>query len=291
MIKINILGSSGLRVPSITIGTWKLGDSNSLEEALHILKYAATHGITAIDTSPVYYRGGLDSLIGSLKRKDPKILISTKIPGIKKPWNQSQLSDSYPTDYLEHKTEEMLRSLGLDSVDMLQLHNWSRDWDDLPVFQLLDALRKLKDKGYAKTVGISLPDWMNADDTRIGAPYVDFVQVPISVKQHWAIDVAQRLYSQDVGILARAPLEHGIFAQLGAKNQSESKRIESLCRRLRIQREDFPVYALNFVVGMGSVSSVIVGMNSRKTIDLTLAALEKKIPPEAYSIMRQHYQL
>ncbi len=289
MIETKVLGSSGLRVPSITLGTWKIRDSNTLEESMGIIEYAISQNITAIDTSPVYCEGRLDALIGSLKGRHPEILISTKIPGIKKPENQSPLNESYPREYLERKTEEILKSLNLDSVDMLQLHNWSTSWDDHHVFELLDNLRMLKDKGYSKTVGISLPNWMNSDDVRIRAPYVDFVQLPISLLQQWAIDVAQRLNTQNVGVLARAPLEHGALTQYGAKNQTEPAQIEDLCKQLGIQRVDLPFYALNFVTGIKPVTSVILGMNSRRTIDSTLAALEKKISFETYTRIRQVY--
>ncbi|MGZ4174978.1 MAG: aldo/keto reductase [Solirubrobacteraceae bacterium] len=152
------LGSSGLRVSSLTLGTMTFGGQGNfanvgdtdLAGARRQIDMCLDAGVNLIDTADVYSTGRSEEIVGeALQGKRDEILISTKV--------RFAMGDS-PNDaglsrhHIISGCEASLRRLRTDHVDLYHDH----EWDGLtPLEETLDALRHLQDAGKIRYAGVS----------------------------------------------------------------------------------------------------------------------------------------
>jgi diketogulonate reductase-like aldo/keto reductase len=125
-------------IPKLGLGTWQSTDETCVESVRHALDIGYRH----IDTAQVYENEeqvGKAMNESSVDRDD--IFLTTKI------WHTKADSDG-----VKSSTEESLRKLDTDYVDLLLLH-WPND--DVRLEQTLAAMGELKDGGKAKLIGVS----------------------------------------------------------------------------------------------------------------------------------------
>lgn len=217
------LGNTGLRVSEIGFGAWAIGgtwwgpqDDTDSRLALH---QALDMGCNFIDTAWVYGDGHSEKLIGSvLKECGERPVIATKVPPKNWQWDNqpgTPLSEAFPSDWVTAKAEESLRNLGLDCVDVLQLHTWLKDWN-AQAGPLLETVARLKQAGKIRAFGISLRDKgpEEANDL-IRWRQVDSLQIFFNLLYQeplWKVFPLAKQYG--VGIIARVPLA---FGALGGK--------------------------------------------------------------------------
>ena len=117
-----LFGKTHTKVSEIGLGCWQLGgaDWGALDDrrAFDILEAAADAGITFLDTADVYGNGRSETLIGKfLKQQSQKFFVATKL---------GRMSDLYPDKYTEAgvraATEASLQRLGVEALDLTQLH-------------------------------------------------------------------------------------------------------------------------------------------------------------------------
>ncbi|MGZ4349134.1 MAG: aldo/keto reductase [Solirubrobacteraceae bacterium] len=152
------LGSSGLRVSSLTLGTMTFGGQGNfanvgdtdLAGARRQIDMCLDAGVNLIDTADVYSSGRSEEIVGeALQGKRDEILISTKV--------RFAMGDS-PNDaglsrhHIISGCEASLRRLRTDHIDLYHVH----EWDGLtPLEETLDALRHLQDAGKIRYAGVS----------------------------------------------------------------------------------------------------------------------------------------
>ena len=215
------LGNTGLRISEIGFGAWAIGgtwwgpqDDTDSRLALH---QALDMGCNFIDTAWVYGDGHSEKLIGSvIKERGERPVIATKVPPKNWQWDNrpgTPLSDAFPPDWVTAKTEESLRNLGVDCVDVLQLHTWLEDWN-VQAGPLLDTVGKLKREGKIRAFGISLRDKGPAEANElIRWRQVDSLQIFFNLLYQdplWKVFPLARQYG--VGIIARVPLAFGALS-------------------------------------------------------------------------------
>ena len=215
------LGNTGLRVSEVGFGAWAIGgawwgpqDDMDSRLALH---QALDLGCNFIDTAWVYGNGHSEKLIGSvLKERGERPVIATKVPPKNWQWDSrpgTPLSEAFPSDWVREKTEESLRHLGVDCVDVLQLHTWLSDWN-AQAGPLLDTVSHLKREGKIRAFGISLRDKgpEEANDL-IRWRQVDSLQIFFNLLYQdplWKVFPLAREYG--VGVIARVPLAFGALS-------------------------------------------------------------------------------
>ncbi len=204
-----ILGNSGFQISEIGLGTWQLGgDFGNLEEktGLEILNKAVDQGINFFDTADVYGAGRSEKLIGRfLKESNPDIYVVTKYGR-----DDSVYPDNYTPESLQKSVEASLKRLGVDALDLLQLHCIPQKYmEEGSVFEFL---RNLKKEGLIKNFGASVETMeeakicMRQDDlTSLQIIFNIFRQDPITK----IFDEAQ---NKNVGIIVRLPLASGLLA-------------------------------------------------------------------------------
>lgn len=149
----------------------------SIDDAVKCLDFAVQNGITAIDTAAAY--GNAESVVGEFLKKKTifreKLFLSTKLlPNI--------LDDVDPEQYADiicENLKQSLKTLHTDYVDAYLLHSAKYAYDP----QILEALKVAKKTGFAKHVGVSIYEPMEAFAC-IESPYVDFMQMPYSIFDH-----------------------------------------------------------------------------------------------------------
>ncbi|HSQ73936.1 MAG TPA: aldo/keto reductase, partial [Bacteroidota bacterium] len=133
------LGRTGLEVSEIGFGMWGMGgtmwlgaDDNESMKALH---RAADLGVNFYDTALVYGEGHSEKLLGKfVKERKERLLIASKIPPKNNLWPArpgTTVAQTFPHTHIIRSTEQSLRNLGVDTIDLQQLHVWQDDWTDV----------------------------------------------------------------------------------------------------------------------------------------------------------------
>lgn len=151
------LGSTGLKVSRLCLGTMTFGVQTDETESIRIMDRAFEAGITFIDTADVYPLGGDLSTVGRteeivgrwLKGKRGDIVLATKAVGKMgaRPWQQGA-----SRRHLLSAIDASLHRLGTDYVDLYQLHS---DDAETPLDETLEALDAIVRAGKARHIGVS----------------------------------------------------------------------------------------------------------------------------------------
>jgi aryl-alcohol dehydrogenase-like predicted oxidoreductase len=207
------LGMTDLKVSRIAFGAWELGgewgtfDDN---EAIGTMRYAREHGINLFDTAQAYGFGASEQILGralrgDLDRRREEVVIATK-GGLRMTEN-GLVRDSSPA-WLRHGVEDSLRALGVDHIDLYQVH-----WPDPNVApaETAGALEDLVREGKIRHVGVSNFDVAQVTDFARTRP-VETLQPPYSLfRRDIETDVLPYTRTHDIGVLVYGPLAHGLL--------------------------------------------------------------------------------
>jgi aryl-alcohol dehydrogenase-like predicted oxidoreductase len=209
-VEQRILGRSGRSVSVVGLGTWQLGaDWGDVDAgtALAVLDAAAEAGVTLFDTADVYGDGRSEQLIGTWRRANPDhpLTIATKM-GRRVP----QQPENYTLDNFRVWTDRSRRNLGVDTLDLVQLHSPpSLVYKTDAVF---DALDTLVAEQRISAYGVSVEKVDEALDA-IARPGLASVQIVLNAFRQKPLErVLPAAMAADVGILARVPLASGLLS-------------------------------------------------------------------------------
>ena len=201
----------------IGYGAWGIGGKQWLggsdDESLAALGRAIELGVNLIDTALAYGDGHSEKLVGQVVRAaGRKIYVASKVPPKNRIWPAQRgvgIEQVFPYAYIMRSAEESLRNLGLDAIDLLQLHVWNPEW--LSREEWRRAFEDLKRSGKVRAVGISLSDHdpdSGLETVRTGL--IDAVQVIYNIFDQTPENALLPLcQSENVGVLARVPLDEG----------------------------------------------------------------------------------
>lgn len=204
------LGKTGFEVSAISLGTWQLGgkwgDDFSYANAESILSEAVDNGINFIDTADVYSDGESEKAVGKfIRRNKEKIYIATKCGRQLNP----HISLSYQPAVLRKFVEASLKNMGLETLDLIQLHCPPTDVYYRPeIFELFD---RLKSEGKIQHLGISVE---RLEEALKGIEYdnVTTVQIIFNLfRQRPAVLFFEQAKKKDIGVIVRVPLASGLL--------------------------------------------------------------------------------
>lgn len=208
------LGKSGLEVSPIAFGTWQLGgDWGNFDEgeAIAAIRAARELGINFFDTAQAYGFGASEALLGralrdGLDRHREDLVIATK-GGLRIDPQEGLVRDCSPA-WLRKGVEESLRHLGVEYIDLYQLH-----WPDpeTPFAMSAQALREMVAEGKIRQVGVSnFSAAEMAEFSRTQA--VETLQPPYHLfRRDIEGDVLPYAREHDIGVLVYGPLAHGLL--------------------------------------------------------------------------------
>ena len=204
------LGRTDMRVSAISFGAWAIGGSWGAAddaESMQALNRAVELGVNFIDTADVYGDGRSERLIAQLRRNHPgqTIYVATKA-GRRLPQGKGE---GYTRANLQAWVERSLTNLGVEALDLLQLHGPPSAVYELPeVFGILDDLVAA---GKVRYYGVSVETVAQARRA-LEYPNVQSVQIIFNM---FRLKPAEEFFplaqAKQVGILARVPLASGLL--------------------------------------------------------------------------------
>ena len=213
------LGKTGFEVSAISLGTWqvggKWGNDFSHDNADRILGAAVDNGVNFIDTADVYSDGESEKAIGNFVRnRKEKIYVATKCGRQLNP----HICEAYQPTILRKFVENSLKNMGLETLDLIQLHCPPTDVFYRPeIFELFD---RLKAEGKIKNLGVSVE---RVEEALKGIEYnnVTTVQIIFNMfRQRPSELFLDQAKKKDIGVIVRVPLASGLLT--GKFNKASS---------------------------------------------------------------------
>lgn len=220
-MRYRTFGRLGRRVSEIGFGAWAIGGDawGRVEdsESLKTLHEALDSGVNFIDTAQAYGDGHSEELIGKALaergKKGERVLVATKIPPAGKLWwvprDFDDIEQFYPAKYLRERVELSLKRLGVDTLDLVQLHTWTAGFNRHEAWR--ETLESLRGEGKLLGYGISASEAHPEDVTPlVEAGRIDSVQVIYNLfEQGTARSVLAPCARNNVGTIIRVPLDEG----------------------------------------------------------------------------------
>jgi aryl-alcohol dehydrogenase-like predicted oxidoreductase len=287
-------GRTGWQVSEISFGAWQLGGQWGAvddEESIGALLQSYEQGINFVDTAEFYGFGHSEEVIGeSLRRwKGEKIYVATKVRPVQWPNPDEdfpQMRGRYPEWYIRQNVDASLQRLGVERLDLLQLHCWLRsgttelDW--------LEVLHALKAEGKIDKIGVSIRDYRPDEGVELAElGLVDSIQVIFNMFEQRPVDaLLPAAGASRTAIIDRVAFDSGSLSGLWTPSTYDSweegsqqkemfrgeRFTETLARVEALKELVAPYYsslaeaAVKYVLSSPEVSTVIAGMSSSRNI-------------------------
>ena len=177
-MQYRILGKTGYEVSAVSFGAWAIGGSwGSVQDddALHALNRAVDLGVNFFDTADVYGDGHSEQLLGRLRReRSEPFYVATKAGRRLNP----HVAAGYTRENLTAFVERSLKNLGMDALDLVQLHCPPTEVYYMP--EVFDAMDGLVQAGKVRHYGVSVEKVEEALKA-IEYPGVDTVQIVFNI--------------------------------------------------------------------------------------------------------------
>ncbi len=297
-MRYRAFGRTGWQVSEIGFGAWQLGgqwgkvdDQASVRTLLH----AFEQGINFVDTAELYGAGHSEKVVGEALRqwRGGKVYVATKCQPTVWPdpyCPAPELRGRFPDWHLRANVDASLQRLGVDRIDLYQLHSWGLfghrelDW--------LETLNDLRIAGKIDQIGVSLRDNQPAEGVtlaRLGL--VASEQVIFNMFEQTPREaLLPAAKASGTAIIARVPLDSGSlvgnwtaesYAAFEPGSQQHQMfrdtRFAETLRRVEALKADVAPYypslaeaAMRYVLAHDAVSVLIPGMKSPEEVDLNI---------------------
>jgi aryl-alcohol dehydrogenase-like predicted oxidoreductase len=312
-MRYRAFGRTGWEVSEISFGAWQLGgDWGEVDDAASVrtLLHAFERGVNFVDTAELYGRGHSEEVVGRAVREwtaahgarssgggapgDGRVHVATKIQPTVWPEpadDAPQMPGRYPAWHLRRGVDDALRRLGVERIDLLQLHGWFAD--GVRHLDWLETLNELRLAGKVDRIGVSIRDYRpdeGVELARLGL--VDSIQVVFNLfEQRPAADLFAAGAGSGTAFIARVPLDSGSLvghwtAQTYSTWQPGSvphqlfrgdrfpETLERVGSLKAVCAPWFPTLAeaaMRYVLSEKAVATVIPGMTTPAEVDLNIA--------------------
>jgi aryl-alcohol dehydrogenase-like predicted oxidoreductase len=292
------LGRSGIDVSVLGYGAWGIGQTMWIgaddDESLRALRRAIELGVTFIDTALGYGNGHSEELVGQTVRASTETVhVATKIPPKNMQWPARagvHADEAFPGEWIVECTERSLRNLGLETIDVQQLHVWSDEW--VGQGDWLETIERLKRDGKIRAFGVSINDHQPANAIRlVESGVVDTVQVIYNVfDQSPEDELFDAVRAANVGVIVRVPFDEGALTGrirpdttfpegdfrnayfAGDRKEQVWEHVQAIASDLDVEIDRLPEIALRYCISHPAVSTVIAGMRSLRNVEANVAA-------------------
>ncbi len=309
------LGSTGLRVSRICLGMMSFGKHESRQWALEeaaaepIVRRAIEGGITFFDTADVYNGGQSEVITGRLLKRffgmREEYVVATKVHGRTMPGANGR---GLSRKHVMASIDGSLQRLGLDYVDLYQIHRWD---PRTPIEETMEALHDVVRAGKARYIGASsMYAWQFAKAQRLAATRF------VSMQNHYNLiyreeerEMIPQCLDQGVGVIPWSPLARGLLAgSRTAAGNALTKRASTdpFLDALYRPELDFPVIdragevatergvpkaqvALAWLLHKPGVTAPIVGATRIEHLEDILAAEELSLSADEIARLEEPY--
>jgi aryl-alcohol dehydrogenase-like predicted oxidoreductase len=309
-------GNMDISVSEVGLGTWQLGGSDwgavDEREALNTLSAAVEGGVNFFDTADVYGMGRSEEIIGKFLKETSKQFVATKLGRFPSPgW-----PENFSLPSLRAHTEASLRRLGVDSLDLTQLHcippSVLRDG------QVFDSLRVLQREGKIKNFGVSVESneealiCLEQDD-------VACLQIIFNLFRRKPLEFFNLAKKKGVALVVRLPLASGLLSgrytketEFAASDHRSYNRdgqhfnvgetfaglpfekgveLAEALRSMAPEEISLTQMALRWILDFDAVSVVIPGARNRAQVRANITASElEPLADDLHGRLREFYE-
>jgi aryl-alcohol dehydrogenase-like predicted oxidoreductase len=219
------LGHSGLKVSPLCLGCMSYGDTSrswhgdwvlAEDDSRPFIREAVEAGINFFDTANMYSLGASEEVIGRLLpefTKRDEIVVATKAF---LPWRQAPNAGGLSRKALIQAVDDSLTRLGMDYVDLFQIHRWD---DTTPMEETMEALHDIVKAGKARYIGASsMFAWQFAKAQEVARAngWTRFIAMQNHVNLLYREEEREMLplcADQGVGVIPWSPLARGRLAR------------------------------------------------------------------------------
>jgi 1-deoxyxylulose-5-phosphate synthase len=314
------LGKTGLKVSRLCLGCMSYGSSKWRDWVLDedasrpFFKQALDSGINFFDTADMYSDGASEEVTGRALKKlgirREEIVLATKVYN---PTGSSPNERGTSKKHVRHAIDASLRRLGMDYVDLYQIHRYD---STTPMEETLEALTEVINQGKALYIGASsMYAWQFARFLYLADRhgYARFV----SMQNHYNLvyreeerEMNPLCREEGIGLIPWSPLARGFLAgNRRAADRGETTRAKSdeFAHRLYYQESDFQVVdhvtqiankrgvnnvqvALAWILQQPGLTAPIIGATKPNHLNDALKALELKLGAEECKALEEPYQ-
>jgi aryl-alcohol dehydrogenase-like predicted oxidoreductase len=209
------LGGTGLEVTRVGFGAWAIGGTGyefawgaqDDDESVAAIERALELGVNWIDTAAVYGLGHSEKIVGrALAGRDDRPYVFTKASLVAD--GQGRVAHSLKRDSILREVEASLRRLGLDAIDLYQIH-WPDPGPDIE--EGWATFAELKDQGLVRHIGVSNFDVEQLRRIQQIAP-VETLQPPYSLVDRGVDDqILPFAERQGIGVIVYSPMGSGLL--------------------------------------------------------------------------------
>ncbi|WP_375583738.1 aldo/keto reductase [Cyclobacterium xiamenense] len=296
------LGKTNFTISEVSLGTWQVGGgwggSFDTQAAYGIIHEAIDQGVNFIDTADVYDAGLSEAAVGKVVReRREEVYIATKCGRQIQP----HLAERYTPQVLRKYVEASLKNLGVETIDLIQLH-----CPPSPVYQrpeIFGLFEQLREEGKIRHMGVSVE---KVDEALQALQFsnVASVQIIFNMFRQKPADVFfQKAKTSDCGVIVRVPLASGLLAGTISKettfhpedhrhfnrtgeafDKGETfsgipldKGIEAVAELHELLGADLAAKAIRWVLMFDAVSTVIPGASRVEQVRTNVKAAD--LPP------------
>lgn len=316
-MKTRLLGTTGISVSSLCLGTWMFGQlgNTTPRECIRMVHSGIDAGINFLDTADVYSSGGAQSLIGSaLKGRRTDVVIATKVGY---PLRDRQQSGGLTEAWIAESLNASLRRMRTDYVDVYMLHRPDMDVD---LRETLAALDRLVSSGKVRAAGCStFPAWMIVEGQCVSAregfaplrceqpPYSIFVRAaerdtfPVAARYGmgvmtwsplaggWLTGKYRRHETPPAGSRGARATAFGaenprLVERYDLSNSANISKFDALEQLTELARESglsLPALALGFTQSHPAVTSTIIGPRTEDQLQALIRVADVELSSEA----------
>ena len=315
------LGKTGLKVSRLALGCMTYGSSKwrpwILDEpaARPFYKRALELGINFFDTADMYSQGESERNLGrAMKDLAPgrdRVVIATKVffPLGDDP-NQKGLSRKH----IMHAIDASLERLGMDYVDLYQIHRYDYE---TPIEETLEALHDVVKSGKARYIGASSMFAWQFAQMQYTADRLGLTRF-VSMQNHYNIvyreeerEMIPFCIDQGIGLIPWSPLARGFVMGNRRKEDRSGDTIraqsDEYAQKLYYQDSDFQIVdritevakqrgvsnaqiALAWVLAQPGITAPIIGASKMEQLEDLVKALDVKLTPEEIKALSDPYQ-
>ena len=311
------LGTTDLTISRLSLGCMTFGEPDRgkhawtlpEESSRPLIQRALAGGINFFDTANSYSDGSSEEIVGRALRdfaRRDEVVVATKV------YHQTQgLSQGLSRQQILQSIDDSLRRLGMEYVDLLQIHRWDYE---TPIEETLEALNDVVKSGKARYIGASS---MHA---------AQFARALSLQKQHgWArfvtmqdhynliyreeeLEMLPLCWQEEVAVIPWSPLARGrltrpwgettarvVSDEFGKTLYSTTEENDAqIAARLTGVAEDLGAsraqVALAWLLSKRGVAAPIIGASREEQLDDLLAAVDLTLEPEQIAELETPYQ-
>ena len=313
------LGSTGLKVSRLCLGTMTYGSPAwrpwVLDEAASrpFFARAVEHGINFFDTADMYSRGASEEVLGralrDLTRREDVVVATKVFYPVREHPNGGGLSRKHIFEAIDAS----LTRLGMDYVDLYQIHRWD---DHTPIEETLEALHDVVKAGKARYLGASsMFAWQFA--TALSLQTMHGWTRFVSMQNHYNLiyreeerEMLPLCRAEGIGVIPWSPLARGFLAgnrKRGQKDATPRDRHDDYGHGLYYQDADYDVaervvelaaakgvrpiqVALAWVLRQPGVAAPIVGATKLEQLDQLVEGTAVHLTDDEARLIEECYQ-